>query len=309
MPATVRGQQRLGQVFELIADYQLARENLPEAQADLQEERAHEERAEQWTSEIIKYARQWSKRRDRLERGEAVTEPEPKLPEPVPTCEMWSDEKIQTECDRIIQTPSRRDRLEAFAGFVSGQCYSPEHWFRRVGHILLESLNHVLPIRIPAGQPHQSRGGVPGRIPASQQLENGFQIIAAPCQERLMDPLNLSLGLIVPVTVVPEELAELDLRYGQHRRHLNRAGESVGHYHEVGETNFPFHAPNLQPVLCEIPIWIQRPLLLQTAARSIQLGAFGRVQPREVVRVQAFNAGLLGPEQDLLQRGPLDLGS
>ena len=138
----VEARCRLGQVFELIADYRLAQENLPEAQADLREERAREERVRRWTAEIIEYARQWSDRRDRLARGEAVTEPEPKLPEPVPTCEMWSEEKIQAECDRIIQTPTRRDRLEAFAGFVSGQCYPLLEHGQRPGFVVATRLQH-----------------------------------------------------------------------------------------------------------------------------------------------------------------------
>jgi len=137
----VEARCRVGQVFELIADYRLARENLPEAQEDLRAERAREERVRRWTAEIIEYSRQWSERRDRLARGDAVTEPEPLLPEPVPTCEMWSEERIQAECDRIINSPTRRDRLEAFAGFVGGQCYPLFEHGRLPGFVLQHAFN------------------------------------------------------------------------------------------------------------------------------------------------------------------------
>ena len=137
----VEARCRMGQVFELIADYRLAQEYLPEAQADLCDERVREERDRRWTAEIIEYARQWSNRRDRLARAEAVTGQKPQLPEPVPTCEMWSEEKIQAECDRIIYSPTRRDRLEAFAGFVGGQCYPLLEHSRRPSFVRQHAFN------------------------------------------------------------------------------------------------------------------------------------------------------------------------
>ena len=119
----VEARCRFGQVFELIADYRVAQENLPETKVNLREERERQERTARWTREIIDYSQQWNNRRVRQALGEEMMEPEPMLPEPIPTCEMWSEEKIEAECDRIIQTPTRSDRLAAFADFVRGQCY------------------------------------------------------------------------------------------------------------------------------------------------------------------------------------------
>ncbi len=148
----------VGQVFELVADYRLAQESLPETQVDLREERAREERARRWTAEIVGYARQWSDRRDRLARGAAVTESEPRLPETVPTCEMWSEERIQAECERTTLTPTRRDRLEAFAGFVSGQCYPLLEFGKRPGFVAQHAFNQA-----PAGPVHEA---AMSRLPA-----------------------------------------------------------------------------------------------------------------------------------------------
>ena len=119
----VEARCRVSQVFELIADYRLAQEHLPEAQADLREERARKERMRRWKEETPMYARQWRSRRARMARDETVTEPEPGFPKPMPICEMWSEKKISEECKRILKSPSRRDRLERFAAFVSRECY------------------------------------------------------------------------------------------------------------------------------------------------------------------------------------------
>jgi WD40 repeat protein len=119
----VESRCKIGQVFELIANYRLAKENIPEAQDDLKKERARQAEAQRWTTEIIAYAKAWSNRRDRKVRNESVNEPEPSLPTPPATCRMWTDEEIKAECDRIIISPTRRDRLEAFATFVTSQCY------------------------------------------------------------------------------------------------------------------------------------------------------------------------------------------
>ncbi|MBN2560005.1 MAG: DUF4062 domain-containing protein [Phycisphaerae bacterium] len=147
----VEARCRLGQVFELIADYRLAQEDLPEAQADLAEERQRQERIERWTREIIAYSKAWSDRRDRSAAGESVTEPEPALPEPPPSCRMWTEEEIQAECERIIKTPTRRDRLEAFAGFVSGQCYPLLKHGQLPGLVLQHAFNAE-----PAGAVHDA---------------------------------------------------------------------------------------------------------------------------------------------------------
>ena len=137
----VEARCRLGQVFDLIADYRLAQENLPEAQADLRMEREREERVRRWTAEIIEYAQQWSDRRDRLERGESVTEPEPVLPEPPPSCRMRTKEEITSDCKRIVENPTRLDRLSAFAGFVTGQYWPLVAHGRHSGFVFQHAFN------------------------------------------------------------------------------------------------------------------------------------------------------------------------
>ncbi len=132
---------RHGQVISLQADYRLAIERLPEAQAELTEQRHRDERLASWTAEIIGYARQWSERRNRSARGEAVTETEPTLPAPVASCRMWTAEEIAAECRRILDQPARRDRLRAFAGFVEAECYTLLRHGTRVGFVVQHAFN------------------------------------------------------------------------------------------------------------------------------------------------------------------------
>jgi WD40 repeat protein len=140
---------RLAQVFDLIADYRVARENLPEAQEDLAKERARDEETRRWTAEIVAYARSWSERRDRLGQSDTGTAPEPTPPKQPATCRIWSEEEILAECNRIVESPTRRDRLEAFAGFLTRHCYPLLEHGNRVGFALQHAFNSE-----PAGHVH-----------------------------------------------------------------------------------------------------------------------------------------------------------
>ena len=142
---------RAGQVFELQSDYRMVQEGLPENQARLLEERDREARIQRWTDETIAYAAAWSDRRARLSRGEEVAEPEPALPEIVPSCRMWTDEEIEAEYDRILKAPTRSDRIDAFAGFVSSQCHHLLAHGQQRGFVLQHAWNHA-----PAGCVHEA---------------------------------------------------------------------------------------------------------------------------------------------------------
>ena len=130
-----------GQVFELQDDYRLCLEILPEAQEELKREREREARAAQWTKEIIEYSQKWSDRRDRKARGENIDEPEPQLPEIIPSVEPWSEERIQSECDRIIKNPNRFDQLQSFFNFVQSEFYPLLKFGNRPGFVIQHSYN------------------------------------------------------------------------------------------------------------------------------------------------------------------------
>ncbi|MCX6900668.1 MAG: DUF4062 domain-containing protein, partial [Verrucomicrobia bacterium] len=129
----------LGQVFELQGDYRLALKTLPEAQPELVEERRRQERAALWTADIIEYSR-------RCNAGQT-----PPLLENIPSVEPWSDGRIEEECRRIIEHPSRLDRLREFAGFVESECYSLIGFGKRPGFVAQHAFNHS-----PGGSVHDA---------------------------------------------------------------------------------------------------------------------------------------------------------
>jgi WD40 repeat protein len=151
----VEARCRHRQVFELIADYQLAQEHLPEAQEELRKERARQARLDRWTEEIVAYSHQWSERRDRIARGEVVSEPEPHLPPPPATCRLGTGEVIEAECKRIIEYPTELDRIKAFGGFVQQECYPLIEFGTRPGFVVQHAFNHA-----PRGPVHEAAAPV-----------------------------------------------------------------------------------------------------------------------------------------------------
>ena len=160
----VEARCKAGQVFGLISDYRLARENLPEAKVDLAKQQAHDADARRWTGELIAYAQAWSNRWDSLSAAGArllhsfsdggtslLSSPEPHLPAPPSACRIWTEAEIEAECDRILKKPTRRDRLDAFAGFVTGQCYPLDAHGNRPGFVLQHAFNAE-----PGGSVHDS---------------------------------------------------------------------------------------------------------------------------------------------------------
>jgi WD40 repeat protein len=147
----VEAKCKAGMVYELGGDYRLALAVLPESQERIIEEREHEANVQHWTADLISYAKAWNKRRDQIELGEAVTSSEPELPTPVPSCRRWTDEEIEAECQRMSDQPNRLDRLTAFEGFVSSQCYPLIEHGKRPGFILQHAFNFV-----PTGPVHNA---------------------------------------------------------------------------------------------------------------------------------------------------------
>ena len=140
-------------LYELQDDYRQALGDLPERQVQWAEERQREERTDRWIREIIEYSRKWSERRDRLARGDAATNPEPQLPAPPPSCRMWTQEEIDTECRRITEHPTRLDCLKVFARFVLVECYPLLNHGHVPGFTLQHAWSHA-----PGGPLHDAAG-------------------------------------------------------------------------------------------------------------------------------------------------------
>ena len=138
-------------VFSLQDDYASVMAAMPDAQERLREERERQERLDRWTGEVIEYSRTWSERRDREARGEKIIGPEPQLPEPPAACRIWTDEEIEAECQRIRDTPTRFDRMDAFARFSRSECDPLMEFGEREGFTLQHSFNSA-----PGGPVHKA---------------------------------------------------------------------------------------------------------------------------------------------------------
>jgi WD40 repeat protein len=139
----IEAKVRAGLVFELQEDYRMTLAALPGQQAALAAERERRAQVERWVAGLIAYSLEWSERRDRLAGGETLTQPEPKLPEPVASCRMWTAEEIKREGDRIRRDPTRRDRLSGFADFAKSECYPLIEFGARPGFLVQHACNYA----------------------------------------------------------------------------------------------------------------------------------------------------------------------
>lgn len=181
-------------VFDLQEDYRAALNSLPDNLSKLRELQSREARIELWTSEILSYATAWNERRDRLARGEHITIPEPVLPEPVPVCPMWSEEKIAAEHKRINDQPSRVDRLNAFAGFVSSECSGLLENGRQEGFVIRHAFNYA-----PDGIIHKSASQAVPRLNApflTRRWPAATQSIPMPALLRTLEGHTASITTI-----------------------------------------------------------------------------------------------------------------
>lgn len=96
-----------GMTYDLIHDYNIALDSLPEAQPEKQERLKHEARVKKYAEDLIAYAK-----------GEIKTL------DIIPSVEPWSEEKIRQDTERIIHSPTRLDRIRAFSQFVISESHA-----------------------------------------------------------------------------------------------------------------------------------------------------------------------------------------
>jgi WD40 repeat protein len=95
-----------GMTYDLIDDYNTALNALPEAQEERQKEREHEARVKKYTEDLIAYAK------GEIEHLDII-----------PSVEPWSEEKIKEDTQRIINSPTRLDKVRAFSQFVTSESH------------------------------------------------------------------------------------------------------------------------------------------------------------------------------------------
>ena len=131
--------------YDLVRDYSAALDSLPEAQEERQKEREHEERVRSFTGEMIAYVRAWNDARNRhAEDPRKCPMPRPDdipLPQIIPSVRPWTDEEIRRDTERIINNPSRLDRVRAFSQFVNCESHVLAKYGSRAGFCLQHAHN------------------------------------------------------------------------------------------------------------------------------------------------------------------------
>lgn len=108
--------------YELIADYNAALDALPEAQKE--KELKHQQRVKKYTDDLIAYAK-----------GEI------KHLEIIPSVKPWSNKKIRKDVKRIINNPTRIDRIRAFSQFVNSESHGLVQFGAMPGFFLQQAYN------------------------------------------------------------------------------------------------------------------------------------------------------------------------
>ena len=96
-----------GMTFELVRDYNAALEALPEMQEERQKRDENGKRIDKYTKDLIAFSK-----------GEIPTL------EIIPSIRSYTDEEIDADAARILNNPSRLDRMKAFSQFVNSESHA-----------------------------------------------------------------------------------------------------------------------------------------------------------------------------------------
>jgi len=113
-----------GMTYDLVGDYGRALDALPEAQPEKEERLKHEARLKKYTEDLIAYAKGEIKHLDII-----------------PSVEPWSEEKIRQDTERIINNPTRLDRIRAFSQFVNSESHALVKFAAHPGFVVQQAYN------------------------------------------------------------------------------------------------------------------------------------------------------------------------
>lgn len=134
-----------GLAFNLVTDYQQVIAALPESQEELKREKLHREEVSRYTGSMIEYARKWSEARnlhaEDPEKYPLPDEGDIPLPKVIESTPPWSEERIETETERIVNNTTRLDRLRAYAQFVRGEVTALHQFGDRPGFVYQHAYN------------------------------------------------------------------------------------------------------------------------------------------------------------------------
>ena len=97
-------------------------------QKEKEEKQKRDERMQRYIREMIEYAKKWNDARFR-HYEDPINNPMPRpedipLPEIIPSVRPWTDEEIEADIQRIINNPTRLDRIKVFSQFVNSEAHN-----------------------------------------------------------------------------------------------------------------------------------------------------------------------------------------
>lgn|GEM_PF-526989 len=134
-----------GMTYDLIADYNAALNNLPEAQKEKRRKQEYEQQIQKHVEDLTAYTRarkdaRWRYRKDPenypLSELEKIG-----LPEIITAVEHWSDKKIKHDNERIIHRPERLDRIRTFLQFANSESHGLVKFGAIPGYCLQQAYN------------------------------------------------------------------------------------------------------------------------------------------------------------------------
>lgn len=136
-----------GMVHDLIKDYNTTLSNLPEVQEERKKERKQKERAIQYIKELIEYSRKWNEANEMYERypGKCPLPEHKKIPFPRLVAQMTprTDGEIKCEEERILNRPTRLDKIRSFSIFVSSEMHRLNKYSRYPMFCIQQAYNYA----------------------------------------------------------------------------------------------------------------------------------------------------------------------
>jgi WD40 repeat protein len=113
-----------GLTYNLIKDYNLVLDSIPEAQAEKQEKIERQKRLDKYVKDIIAYAKR-----------------EINQLEIIPSADPWNDKKINKETERLLENPDRSERIKMFYQFINMQSHNLVRYNKIAGFCIQQAYN------------------------------------------------------------------------------------------------------------------------------------------------------------------------
>ena len=115
-----------GLTYDLIKDYNLVLDSLPEAQAEKQVKIERQKRLDQYVKDLIAYSK------GELDKLEVI-----------PSIEPWSEDKIKKEMERILKYPTTLEKIKTYYTFISNQSHHLINFSAYKNFTIQQAFNHV----------------------------------------------------------------------------------------------------------------------------------------------------------------------